>query len=190
MRSVFLGLVLCAAISAQVTVSVSPVPRQVLSALHLRSMGMASVYIINTGPSQRTVAPEQIYSALVSIHPVDPITAQQILAQRQAASAPSAIARYLGYGAEVGSIILAIISKSNIQIAFWVSAAGGATPQLESLFESATPSIAAYGVQALNSTIVLGAVNTAGYSTTKTIFVDRTRWVKGSTPTSETFTVQ
>ena len=163
----------------QVTVAVSPVSQQFLSALHLRTVGVASLYIVNNGAA-RTVSPERFYTALIEFRPIDPTTAQAILVQRQSASTPATVARWLGYGAQLTSIALALLSKANIQTAFWVSAGGGIAPQIESIAEGAVPPITGYTSQLLATPISLASAGVAGYSATRTIFVSRSQWKQWS----------
>lgn len=181
MNKIILALILAVAAKAQITVAVSPVPQQVLSALHLRAMGMDSLFLVNTGSVSRTINPEQIYTSLIAMQPVDPTTAQLILTQRQNASSTATAARWLSYGGQAASIALAILSKANIPTAFWVSASSTALPQLESLFEGAVPSIAGYTAQVLNQPVILAPSGQVGSTATRTIFIDRARWKTGAT---------
>lgn len=156
---------------AQVTVAASPQPMSVMSTLHVRTVGMWTVFIENNGPAARTLAAEDLYIALLNLRPVDPANAAIVLGDQVSRSAGARIVRVLTMAGQATAIGLAFASKSNAAWAAGLGLGSAALPQVITIAQGATPTAAPFLGSILNTPITLGP----GQAITRTIFCDKTK---------------
>jgi len=138
-------MVLVTGARAEVTVACTPQPMAVMNALHVKTMGMWTCFLKNKDAAAgRTVRVADVYTAVLSIRPIDPANAILVLSDRQAHSTASKVVKALTLAAQGGGIALGFLSKSNVAWATGLAIGGAALPQVITIATGEVPSTAPY----------------------------------------------
>jgi hypothetical protein len=162
--------ILAGSAAAQVKVACSPEPIAVLNALHVKSMGQWACFVTNAGPSVRTLSPEEIYTAIIAVKPIDPASVAMVLADNQSHTTSGKIVKVLSIAGQLSGVALSLASKANAQVGTALAVGSGFLPQVLSVAQGQVPSTAPYLTQLLSAPITLAPNGQPGAALTKTVF--------------------
>lgn len=165
---------------AQVLVAVSPQPQAVMNSLHVRSMGMWTVFVRNNGPAARTLSADDVMIAALPIRPIAPENAVTVLNDRQSHSTPAKLAKAASLASQLTGIALGLVSHANLSWAAGLTLGGGAAQQLLPILTGEVQSTAPFTSGLLTQPVTLAPGATARF----TVFADKTK-----SPAAQTFTI-
>lgn len=155
--------------SAQVRVACTPEPLAVMNSLRVKSMGQWALFMRNDGDTARTIQPEEIYMAIISIRPIDPASAITVLSDRQSHSTAARVVKVLSIAGQLAGVGLALASKANATVGTALAVGSGLLQPVINIATGEVPPTGAFTVNLLASAITLPA----GGAATRTVFASK-----------------
>jgi hypothetical protein len=160
------GLSLASSARAQVRIGCTPEPIAVMQSLHVKTMGQWACFLRNDGTAARTLAPEDLYLAILAIKPIDPASAIIVLSDHQAHSTAATIVKVLGIAGQLSGVGLSLASRANAGLGTGLAIGGGFLQPVLTIAQGQVPSTAAFTSNLFASPLTLPP----GGAATKTVF--------------------
>jgi hypothetical protein len=163
------AILLAPAARTQVRVACSPEPLAVMASLHVKTMGQWACFLRNDGSTPRTVAPEEVYMAIIAIKPLDPTSAGLVLTDRQSHSVASTVVKIVSIAGQLSGVALSLASRANAGLGTGLAIGSSFLQPVLSVAQGEVPSTAAYVANVLNSPVTLPP----GGAATRMVFAAR-----------------